>query len=171
MTAGRDGGGPRSLPAGTGQRAFATSASLLIVFLGLFLALGSLYTVSANTAERLADAQADQRERGEAVQLTRANLTSAVWDANDATLTLRVTNTGDTTLSVQATDTVVDGTYVSAADYDRVEVEGADTDLWRPGQELVLEDTDPLSVLDSSPERVRLVTETGVADAREVSEV
>lgn len=155
---------------GPGQRAFSTSASLLIVFVGLFIALGSLYTVTANTTERLADAQTDARERQEAVTSTRVAVTDATWDTDADSLVVAVQNTGETTLSVRATDTVVDGTYVPISAYETVTVDGQTSDVWRPGERLVIEDTDPLSRLDGVPDRVRFVTEHGVAGVGEVSE-
>lgn len=159
---------------GPGRRATArglsTAASFLIVFVGLLLAMGTLYTVTANTTERLVDAREDQRDRHHTVQETAVNVTAATWNTGDANLTVRVENTGDTTLSVAAVDTVVDGTYVGIPAYERVEVGGRDTDVWRPGETLVLEDADTVVGFDGTPARVRVVTGSGVADASEVVE-
>lgn len=152
------------------RRGLSTSASFLIVLVGALLAFGTLYSAAGNAGERLVEAGDDQRERHGAVQLTAVNVTEAVWDAGGPDLTVRVTNTGDTTLSVPGTDTVVDGTYVGLDAYERVEVDGQDSDVWRPGEQLVLSDSDPLATLDGQPARVRVVTETGVADAVEVTE-
>lgn len=152
------------------RRGLSTSASFLIVFVGVVLAFSSLYTVGGNTTERVADAREDHRERHEAVQLTGVTVVNATWYTADSTLSVRVNNTGETTLSVDAVDTVVDGTYVPIGAYERAEVDGVDTDIWEPGEQLHLEDTDPLSVLDGTPERVRVVTGPGVADVREVTE-
>lgn len=147
------------------RRAIATSTSLLVVFVGLFLALGVLYTAAANSAERLRDAGEERRDHHRDLQGTAVDVTGATWDAND-NLTVRVTNTGDTTLAVSATDTVVDGAYVGISDYERVEVDGRDSDLWRPGEELVLEDAD---TVPPTPARVTVVTGPGVAGAAEVT--
>lgn len=152
------------------RRALATSASLLVVFVGLFLALGALYTVTANTTERLRDARADQRDHHHAVQLSAVNVTEATWNTTDANLLLRVENAGDTTLFVRETDTVVDGTYVGTDEYERVEVGGTSSDLWRPGEVLVLEDEDTVAGFDETPRRAVVVTGTGVAGTSEVRE-
>lgn len=144
--------------------------SLLVVFAGFMLALGSVYAVTTNTAERLDDASEDQRDRQYAVQLTQVDVAEATWDASATNLTVAINNTGDTTLAVPAADTVVDGRYVPVSAYERVEVEGRDTDVWRPGEQLVLEDADTVADLVSTPGRVRFVTETGVADAAEVED-
>ena len=153
----------------TRERGLATSASLLVIFVGFVLALGSLYSVTANTGERVAEAGNEQRDRHEAVALTRVNVTAATWDSADGDLTVRINNTGDTTLSVPAADTIVDGTYVGIEDYERVEVAGHDSDVWRPGEQLVLEDRDTVSTFATPPDRVKFVTEVGVADTRGVA--
>ena len=148
-------------------RGFSTAASLLVVFVGLFLALGSLYTVTANTAGRVGDAREDQRDHQDDVASTAIHVASAEWDASARTFVVRVNNTGETTLSVPATDTVVVGRYVAVGDYERVTVAGEPSDLWRPGEQLVLEDDDTVA----APDRVKVVTETGVAATAEVVDV
>lgn len=153
----------------TRDRGLATSASLLVIFVGFVLALGSLYSVTANTGERVAEAGDEQRDRHEAVALTGVNVTAATWDSTNDDLTVRITNTGETTLSVPAADTVVDGTYVGIEDYERVTVAGHDSDLWRPGEQLVLEDEDTVATFAGPPTRVKFVTEVGVADTRGVA--
>lgn len=149
------------------RRGLSTSASLLIVFVGLFLALGSLYTATANTGERLADARDDQRERQRAVAQTQVTVVTATWDVDAGTLRVEVNNTGERTLSVHESDTVLDGSYVPIDAYERVTVADRETSVWRPGEQLVLEDDNTVS----SPGRVRFVTGPGVADAREVVDV
>lgn len=152
-------------------RGLSTAASLLVIFVGLVLAMSSLYTVTANTAERVADARQDGRDRQEAVAETSIEIASATWDIGTSNFTVAVNNTGDTTLRVSASDTVVDGTYVPISDYERVEVEGEDSGLWRPGEQLVLEDEDTITNFASAPDRVRFVTETGVAATSGVTDV
>lgn len=155
---------------GGDERAFSTSASFLVVFVGLFLALGSLYTATANTAERVGDAAEERRNHQAAVATTGVNITSATWDTTAGDLTIRATNTGDTTLTVDEADTVVDGRYVPVSDYERAEVEGESSAVWRPGEELFLEDTDTVDGFSTDPNRVKLVTATGVGATVEVSD-
>lgn len=152
-------------------RGLSTAASLLVIFVGLVLAMSSLYSVTANTAERVADAREDSRDRQDTVAKTSIEIVSATWDVSDSNFTVKVNNTGDTTLRVPASDTVVDGTYVPISDYERVEVEGEDSSLWRPGEQLVLEDEDTITNFATTPDRVRFVTETGVAATSEVTDV
>lgn len=152
-------------------RGLSTAASLLVIFIGLVLAMSSLYTVTANTAERVTEARQDGRDRQAAVAETSIAVAGATWDVSTSNFTLTLNNTGDTTLRVAASDTVVDGSYVPIADYERVEVEGEASDLWRPGEQLVLEDEDTIANFASTPDRVRFVTETGVAATSEVTEI
>lgn len=152
-------------------RGLATSASFLIVFIGIFLVLGTLYTVAGNTAERLADARDDQLEHHERVALTQIDVTNATWNTSTSNFTVTVNNTGETTLTPSDADTIVDGDYVSISEYERVEVDSRDTDVWRPGEQLVLEDADTIANFVSTPDRVRFVTGVVVADASEVSDV
>lgn len=152
------------------ERGFSTSASFLLVFVGLFLALGSLYTATANTTERLGDAAEERRSHQAALATTGVNVTAVTWDTGARNLTIRATNTGDTTLTVAEADTLVDGRYVPVAAYERREVEGHASALWRPGEELVLEDADTVDAFPTAPGRVKLVTGPGVAATAEVSD-
>jgi flagellar protein FlaF len=148
---------------------FATSGSLLIIFTGLFIAMGTLYATTANVAEEMTEADDAQEERFISAQQTDVNITSAEWNATTSNLTIAVTNTGETTLSVEHTDVVVDGNYVAVEDFERAVVDGQSTDVWRPGEQLVLEDADTVDGIVTTPSRVKLVTETGVADIAEVT--
>jgi len=148
---------------------FGTSGSLLIIFTGLFIAMGTLYTTTANVGEEMNDADETQQERFVSAQQTDVNVTVAEWNATTSNLTVAVTNTGETALSVEHTDVVVDGNYVAVEDFERAEVDGRATDVWRPGERLVLEDADTVDSIVSTPNRVKVVTEAAVADIAEVT--
>lgn len=150
---------------------FGTSGSLLVVFAGLFIAMGTLYTATANVAEELNEADDAQRERLVGVQQTDVTVAIAEWNATSENLTVAVDNTGETTLSVEHTDVVVDGSYVAIEEFERRTVEGRTTDVWRPGKRLVIEDADTVAGLVAAPDRVKVVTENGIADITEVTEV
>jgi flagellar protein FlaF len=150
---------------------FGTSGSLLIIFTGLFIAMGTLYTATANVAEEMSEADDAQEERFIAAQQTDVTITSATWNTTSDNLTVAVTNTGETTLSVEHTDVVVDGNYVAVEEFERTTVESRSTDVWRPDEQLVLEDHNTVESFDGTPARVKLVTETGVADVAEVTVV
>jgi flagellar protein FlaF len=147
---------------------FGTSGSLLVIFTGLFIAMGTLYTATANVTEEIAEADDAQQERLVGAQQTDVTIAFAEWNATSENLTVAVDNTGETTLSVEHTDVVVDGNYVAVEAFERRVVEGRATDAWRPGERLVLEDADTVAGLVDTPDRVKVVTETGVADVTEV---
>jgi flagellar protein FlaF len=139
----------------------STSASLLVIFVGVFVALGTVYTAGSTAVDRVNDAGSDRVEHHTAIQETRINVTSAEYDSG--TLTVRVNNTGSTALSVNGTDMLVDGAYVSLDDFTAT-VDGESTDSWDLEQQLVLQ-TDSFG---TAPDRVKVVTEVGIAGTARV---
>lgn len=151
---------------------FSTSGSLLVIFVGLFIALSTMYTAASNTSDQFTAATDDQFDRHSDVQETRIDITEAVWHTTEETLTVRIDNVGSTDLSVGATSVLVDGTYRGLAEFDTKAVgkatedesfEGADTDIWELGEQLWLETT------TDEPARVKIVTAAGVAAAQPVT--
>ena len=134
----------------------STSASLLVVFIAVFIALGSVFTAGSNAVDTVNDAQGDQYEQHDTVQRMSINVTSATYNSGD--LTIRVNNTGGESLSVNATDVLVDGEYVSIGTFDAT-VDGESTDRWDLEQQLRLT-TDSFG---TAPDRVKVVTEVGIA--------
>jgi len=142
---------------------FSTSASLLIIFVGVFIALGSIFTAGSNAIDRVQQAESEQIEQHNAIQRTSINVTGSEY--NSGTLTVRVNNTGTTTLSVNETDVLVDGEYVDIESFTSSVDGNTNTDRWNPEEQLVLS-TDQFG---TAPDRVKLVTETGLAGTTEVS--
>lgn len=155
------------------QRGLSTAANLLVMFVALYLALGSLQAATTNTGERVREAVDAQRELRSAVIATNLSISSAVWEADPnesvTNLTVRVNNSGDRTVDLDAVDTLVDGTYIAIADYERVQVDGRQRDLWRPGEALVLRDQDTVDERVGSPDRLKIITDVGVAAGRKVT--
>ncbi len=144
---------------------FGVSGASAVIFLGLFIAAGTLYATTSTTAELVSDASHDDRERLLDRRNTALNVTEAVYDTSEDTLNVTVENTGTHTLSVNDTTVLVDNEYVST---ENATVEGVSgTDLWEPGQTLEL----TLTNVTSAPDRVKVVTETGVSDAESVQVV
>ena len=137
---------------------FGVSGASAVIFLGLFVAAGTLYATTSNAAELVSDATHDDRERLLDRRNTAINVTDFEHDVNANTTTVTVENTGTHTLSVGATTVLIDNEYASTVN---ATVGGdASTDLWEPGQTLEL----TVSNATSTPDRVKVVTETGVAD-------
>lgn len=141
---------------------FGVSGASAVIFLGLFVAAGTLYATASNAGELVSDAAHDDRERLLDRQNTAINVTDATYDTGEGSLDVTVENTGTHALSVDATTVLVDNAYVST---ENATVDGATgTDLWTPGTTLRLSVT-----LDAAPDRAKVVTETGVADAAAVT--
>ena len=140
---------------------FGVSGSMAIIFLGVLIATGTLFTTLSATAEDISDARDERQERLLDRRNTDIDVTSAVYNTTSGTLNLTVSNEGATTLSVNGTTLLVDNQYHSLSE---ATVDGLDaTDLWEPGETLAL------NVSMSQPVRVKVVTEQGVADTDEVT--
>jgi flagellar protein FlaF len=139
----------------------STSASALIVFFAVLAAVGTLYVATSNTAERVGDAVDAQQEDARALQRTAIEITGTSYADGETTVT--VANTGETTLSVAETDILVDGRYQPPETYTNATVEGRETDTWAPGERLTI------VVPTAPPERVKVVTASGVARVAEPS--
>lgn len=143
---------------------FSVSGSAAIVFVGLLIAFGTWHTATANNFERVSDAQADRTDAAVEQRNTRVAVVAATYDGTAEELTVRVNNTGAAQLRLSTSDLLVDGEYVSNWQSGAtVDGDGA-TDLWLSGEQLevVLSRT-------TQPDRVKLATESGVADTAEVT--
>lgn len=146
---------------------FSVSGSFVIVLLGVFIAAGTVYATLWNTGERLADAEADQRDRLDRLQGTSIAVDSVgLISTVDCGVEIVATNEGETTLALNRTDLLLDNAYESGwrTDAELDDETGStvsSTDLWFPGEQLRIN----ASGLDAAPERVRLVTGPGVADS------
>jgi flagellar protein FlaF len=134
---------------------FGVSGSYAVVFLAVLVSLGTVYGVLSNTTEQVTNALDDELTRADETGRTVINITSA--DYRNNTLQLEVENTGDTALSVSDTDLLVDGEYVLEENRTSAVSGNGDTDGWARGQTLAL------SVDLPTPDRVKVVTEHGVA--------
>jgi flagellar protein FlaF len=139
----------------------STSASLLVIFVGVFVALGTVYTAGSTAVDQVQDAEGDRLDRQHTIQRTAVTVTAAEWKSG--TLTVRVNNTGSAALSINGTDVLADGAYVSIDDFTAT-VDGEATDRWGLDEQLVLQ-TDSLG---TAPDRVKVVTEVGVAGTARV---
>lgn len=135
---------------------FGVSGSTAIIFLGLLVATGTLYTAASTTAERLDEAHDETRERLLDRENTDIEIASATYDSSADNLEVTVTNDGATTLSVTDTTLLVDNAHV-APDTTSVGTDDT-TDIWAPGETLTI------SVSGTgSTSRVKVVAENGVA--------
>jgi flagellar protein FlaF len=137
---------------------FGVSGSTAVIFLGVLIATGTLYTAAAGSAEQVSDARDTEQEELLDRRNTAIDVDSVVYNtsASNDTLLVTVTNDGSTTLSVDDTSLLVDNEYV-VPNVTRVDGD-TETDVWAPDQSLVFETSN-----DSTPDRVKVVAENGVA--------
>jgi flagellar protein FlaF len=146
---------------------FGVSGSTAVIFLGVLIATGTLYTAAAGSAEQISEARDDDQEdllerRNTAIDVTRVVYNST---GND-NLEVTVQNTGTTTLSVNGTSLLVDNEHIDLG-HTQTSVEGDDTtDVWAADQTLVLTTT-----MDQEPDHVKVVAENGIAASNTTVEV
>lgn len=144
---------------------FGVSGSFVILLAGALIAFGTFYGAAWNSMERINDARAAQTEHRTTVQETLVRVHGVdVINASDCDVEFNATNTGERALDVEAVDLLVDNSYETNW-RDNATVEGAETTIWHPGDRLAIE----LFELGTGLDRIKLVTGSGVADAREVS--
>jgi flagellar protein FlaF len=143
---------------------FSVSGSAAVIFAALFIAFGMWYTASANSFERMNDANSERTDAVRATSSSGVNITSATYNATTEALTVTVENTGAAQFTLDGTDLLVDGEYRDGWQ-DNATVDGnAQTRLWMGSERVTLSVS-----LSSQPGRVKVVTETGVADTTEVT--
>ena len=152
---------------------FSVSASTAIVFIAAFASVGMLYTSAYNGFEAVNDATMDQQDQALATENTAINVTESTYDTSGTTDYVNVTveNVGSTALHVSQTDVLLNGNPVTPSanvtvvtDDGTLTTDSDGTDLWLPGE--------ALSVFihqDTTDPRVKIVTETGVAETEVVS--
>ncbi|MDS0219817.1 flagellin [Haloarcula sp. S1AR25-5A] len=142
---------------------FSVSGSAALIFVAAFIGFGMFYSATANSFERVNDAREDQRDRLLDQQNTDISIVSATWNTTgDEDLVVTVDNTGSETLSVEETDLLVDNDYLSG--YETTVDDERSTDIWASQERLEI----TVSSI-SQPDRVKIVTENGVADTMVVT--
>ncbi|WP_042662087.1 MULTISPECIES: fla cluster protein FlaF [unclassified Haloferax] len=143
---------------------FGVSGSTAVIFLGVLVATGTLYTATSNASENVLEAQDADAERALERTNTDITVTNATYDAGNESLTVNLTNAGSETLSVSETTLLVDNRYVDVPAANATVDGDAGTDLWYAGENLSL-----VVGVDPTPERVKVVTGSGVAATEAVN--
>lgn len=136
---------------------FSVSGATAIIFIGMFISFGMVYSATANGFEEVSTARATAAEQVLDQQNTRINITNTTYNATMEQLSISVNNTGSTALSVTTTDFIVDNDYQQSFVDQTVDGDGT-TDLWLPGETLTVNVSVP-----PTPTRIKVVTENGVA--------
>ncbi|WP_436906972.1 flagellin [Halosimplex marinum] len=150
---------------------FSVSGSLVVVLLGLFVALSAFYGSVSNAGERVAEARDAAADRADRIAGSDIAITGvSVFTTPSCGIRVEVNNTGSTKLLLSDTDLLLGNQYRTGWAGDAV-VDGAvngsepNTDLWLPGEQLTVEQSD----LDAAPRSVKVVSGPGVAATREVT--
>jgi flagellar protein FlaF len=152
---------------------FSVSGSAVIIFAGLFIAFGMWHSAVSDGFERVTDAQQDAMdgslaEQNTAIEIENASYSETVLNATTGEtayiVAVNVTHTGATSLSLNGTDVLLDNDYRTDWEGDATVDGDAETDLWLPGEKLAVAFNE-----SSQPNRVKLVTESGVSVSAEVT--
>lgn len=137
---------------------FSVSGAAAIIFASMFIAFGMWFTASSNSFDRIVNSQDVQTEGTLETSNTDVGITTATYNSSSDGLVVEANNTGANELSLSSTDFLIDGLYLDGWQ-NGAEVEGvANTDLWLSGEQLVID-----LERETEPQRVKLVTESGVS--------
>ena len=136
---------------------FSVSGAAAIIFAAMFLTFGMWFSASANSFERVTDAENAQSDAVLETQNTAISIANVTYNATSEELTVAVNNTGAAQLSVASTDLLVDGQYQTGWT-DAATVAGTDTRLWLSGETLTVTVT-----TSEEPTRIKVTTENGVS--------
>jgi len=141
---------------------FSTSGSLLVIFLGLLIALSSMYAATSSAGGVVTDGLSDQSDRIDAIHGTAIELDTATWNETDGSLIVMTENTGETTIPLDELTVLIDGEYKPITNFEGATVDGDNSSVWAPGTNATLTGT------ADEPDRVKLVTDIGVSVAAPV---
>jgi len=144
---------------------FSISGSAAIIFVGMFVAFGMWHTAASASFERVTDAQKASTDSVLETRNTALNVTNATYSAGANELLVNVTNAGTSQLRLANVDLVVDGEYVADWQSGATVAGASGTGLWLAGERLSI----TLTGVATQPDRVKVVTGTGVAATAEVT--
>ncbi|MFP3871892.1 MAG: hypothetical protein ACOC55_03275 [Candidatus Natronoplasma sp.] len=136
----------------------SVSASAAIVLVGVVLIFGTLYPAIERAQEIEEEARNDWLEWKDQKQRAEMTISDVNYLGAENILNISLNNTGDTVLDINELEVLLDGVYctdkvTSKIIDDQIE----NTDLWNPGQKLVLS----LEDVEEETNRVLVVSEFG----------
>ncbi|CCQ32949.1 flagellin protein [Halorhabdus tiamatea SARL4B] len=143
---------------------FSVSGSAAILLVAFFVAFGTFYSAASNSMETVNEARSAAQDDLLTQQNTAINLTDVTVAFNVSGnqryyVNATVENTGATGLDVEDTDFLLDG-RLQTSFLDRAVDGDSSTDVWATGQRLTANMT-----TDTQPDRLKVVSGPGVADA------
>lgn len=138
---------------------FSVSGAWALLLVAFLLSFGAFYTASTGAFSQVQEAESDQTDRTLDTINTEIQIDSATYnESGNQNLAINVTNTGASTLQLNDTSLLVDGDYIE--DWQEGAAIEGDTGsyLWLP------QETVEISIgEDPDPQRVKIVTQYGVA--------
>lgn len=144
---------------------FSVSGATAIILLAGMIAFGIAFTAAANGFDVVSDAEDDRSDRFLDQQNSAIDVTEQSFDETEEALTVEVENTGSVALAVSDTDLLIDGTLQTDEITTTAVADDEDTELWLPGEILAFEVD-----RETAPDRIKVVTETGVSDLEVVDD-
>ncbi|AGB38107.1 flagellar protein F [Natronococcus occultus] len=136
---------------------FSTSGATAVILVGVLVAVSVAYPALQSAQDLRQNAIEDRDNR--ALEAQNAAVADVEVEHADGELTVTARNDGASSLSAADTTVLVDGTL--PADRETTIDGESDHELWLPEEELTV--TVETEDLPEDPERIKLVTEHGVA--------
>jgi flagellar protein FlaF len=139
---------------------FSVSGAAAIIFASMLVAFGMWFTATANSFDQVSESRELRTDGVLESSNTAVEIVSATYnESGNGRLVVDVNNTGAAGLSLNATDLLIDGAFVEGWQPDATVDGNGGTDLWLAGEQLTVT-RDPAP----APDRVKIVTPSGVAD-------
>jgi flagellar protein FlaF len=139
---------------------FSVSGAAAIIFASMLVAFGMWFTATANSFDQVSESRELRTDGVLESSNTAVEIVSATYnESGNGRLVVNVNNTGAAGLSLNATDLLIDGAFVEGWQPDATVDGNGGTDLWLAGEQLTVT-RDPAT----APDRVKIVTPSGVAD-------
>jgi flagellar protein FlaF len=139
---------------------FSVSGAAAIIFASMLVAFGMWFTATANSFDQVSESRELRTDGVLESSNTAVEIVSATYnESGNGRLVVDVNNTGAAGLSLNATDLLIDGSFVESWQPDATVDGNGGTDLWLAGEQLTVT-RDPAT----APDRVKIVTPSGVAD-------
>jgi flagellar protein FlaF len=139
---------------------FSVSGAAAIIFASMLVAFGMWFTATANSFDQVSESRELRTDGVLESSNTAVEIVSATYnESGNGRLVVDVNNTGAAGLSLNATDLLIDGAFVEGWQPDATVDGNGGTDLWLAGEQLTVT-RDPAT----APDRVKIVTPSGVAD-------
>jgi flagellar protein FlaF len=139
---------------------FSVSGAAAIIFASMLVAFGMWFTATANSFDQVSESRELRTDGVLESSNTAVEIVSATYNkSGNGRLVVEVNNTGAAGLSLNATDLLIDGAFVEGWQPDATVDGNGGTDLWLAGEQLTVT-RDPAT----APDRVKIITPSGVAD-------